>query len=307
LVLGILAVGIAALSGNPRLAARSTQPVPVFRASVDLVPISAVVRDGRGRLVTTLTAADFEVLDKGEKRRIVDFQIDDTSALTLAVLVDVSGSMRMGPKMAFARDALNRLGAEVQPARDDVSLFTFDSELHEQPRSPLGASALQAALTTEPFGTTSLYDAIAATARRLEGRPSPRRAIVVITDGVDTSSTLTPGEVSALASSIDVPVYVIVTVSSIDRPLDDRTPRTPRPTADLRDLAHWTGGDLVWVTAEADAALGTRRIMSELRHQYLLAIESATEAEWRPIDVRVRNRRLTIRARSGYFSRGKAS
>jgi Ca-activated chloride channel family protein len=280
--------------------------LPTFKSSVEVVPISAVVRDRRGRAVTTLVSNDFEVLDKGERRPILDFQIDKTSPITMAVLIDVSGSMRLGKKLALAREVLAHLAADLQDGRDEVGLFSFDAILHEQQAFTLHPASLDAAMSSaQPFGTTSLYDAIAETARRLGNRPSRRRAIVVLTDGADTSSALTPPEVSSLASAIDAPVYVVVTVPPIDQAnyLDRATRRNAQSPADLRDLAVWTGGDLLWVTAAEDAALRAHQILTELRHQYLIAIESATEREWRPIEVRVRDRRLSVRARSGYFSR----
>jgi hypothetical protein len=89
----------------------------------------------------------------------------------------------------------------------------------------------------------------------------------------------------------------------VDRPLS----RSAASSADLRDLAVWTGGDLLWVSTGAGASVQARQILAELRHQYLMAIESSSQAEWRPIDVRVRDRRMTVRARSGYFSRDNVS
>jgi VWFA-related protein len=285
-------------------AAAQEQPaVPTFKSSVEVVPISAIVRDRHGRMVTSLTAADFEVVDKGERRSILDFQTDKASPITLAVLVDTSGSMRVGAKLAFAREVLKRLAVDLQDGRDEVSLFTFDAALHEQQPFTLHPAALEGALDgADPFGVTSLYDAIAETARRLGDRPAPRRAVVVITDGLDTSSARTAPEVSGLASSIDAPVYVVATVPPIDYMAQaERGTNTARFSADLRDLATWTGGDLLWVTAPTDAGLQARQIISELRHQYLITIEPALDQAWRPIDVRVRDRRLTVRARSGYF------
>ena len=296
---------LAGLSSLGR-SATAQQAVPTFKSAVDLVPISAIVRDRKGRLVTSLTSADFEVLDKGERRRIIDFQVDQTSPLTVALLVDVSGSMRVGPKMAFARQVLGHLIAELHDGRDEVAMFTFDKSLREEQAFTLHPAAIDSSLSsTDPFGTTSLYDAIATTARQFERRPSARRAIVVFTDGVDTSSELTAAEVSGLASSIDVPVYIVVTVPPIDyvQFVERETNRPAHAEADLRDLAMWTGGDLLWATAQEDTGMRARQILAELRHQYLIAIESASHAEWRPLDVRVRNRHMTVRARSGYFSR----
>ena len=284
---------------------RAEQPIATFKSSVALVPISAVVRDGRGRLVTTLTAGDFEVLDKGERRRIVDFQIDTTGAVTAAVMVDMSGSMRIGPKMDVVRDLLKRLSAGLQNGRDEASLFTFDAGLREAQPFSVRPASFETTLTGQPWGTTSLYDGIAETARRLQARPAQRRAIIVLTDGVDTSSGLSAPEVSALASSVDVPVYVVATVPPIDRPAGDGPTAAGRSNGDLLDLARWTGGDLFWVSDAAEAAATTERILSELRHQYVIAIEASSAAEWRPLEVRVRRQRLTVRTRGGYYSRAQ--
>lgn len=288
----------------------AAQPVATFHASVALVPISAVVRDRHGHLVTTLSATDFEVFDNGERRQIVDFETERDGPVSLAVLVDVSGSMRIGPKLALAGDVVDALSANLLDGRDEIGLFTFDAGLHEQQPFTFHPARLAGAVSaTRPFGTTSLYDAIAETARQLAVRAAPRRAIVVVTDGIDTSSTLTPAQVSGLASAIDVPVYVLVAVPPIDHALflDREEARTPQATADLRDLAQWTGGDLLWVTAGRDAAQSVHDVLSELRQEYVIAIEASADTSWRPLDLRVRNRSLTVRARSGYFAKDAGS
>ena len=273
---------------------------------VDLVPIGAVVRDQRGRLVTALTASDFDVLDKGERRSILDFRSDHNSPITLAVLLDTSGSMRMGSKLDFARSTLRQLVSGLHQGSDEIALFTFDSAVHERQAFTTYPVAIESALPdSQPFGKPSLYEAIAETARRLTERPAARRAIVVITDGLDTGSLLTPADVSGIASSVDVPVYVIVTGPRIDQAqFDEKLMRgSPQAVGDLRDLAQWTGGDLLWVSDRAQGATQTNQILTELRQQYLIAIESATAKEWRPLEVRVRDQRFVVRARSGYFSR----
>ncbi|HTK29354.1 MAG TPA: VWA domain-containing protein [Vicinamibacterales bacterium] len=296
------------------LAAALAAPSPAraqatFKASVEVVPISVVVHDQHGRMITTLGAADFEVIDGGERRPILQFRVDDQSPITLAVLVDVSGSMRVSSKIAMARDVVRALAGDLRDGRDEVALFTFDSALHEQYAFTTHPAALGASLAeVDPFGVTSLYDAIAETAREIGDRPAPRRAILVLTDGLDNSSRLSPPEVSALASSIDVPVYVVATVPHIDQQswLDRAALRDAQAPGDLQDLSAWTGGALMWATGALEAAAAARRVVSELGHQYVLAIDSAAGGDWRPLEVRVRDRRLTVRARSGYFTRRAA-
>ena len=294
---GVLCTACASLAG-------AQDALPRFTTSVDLVPISAVVRDGHGRAITSLTAADFEVRDNGQLRQLLRFELDNSSPLTIAVLVDMSGSMRLGSKFAAAREVVDALAADLHEGRDQVGLFAFDSDLHVlQPFTAHPAVVSSALVDAEPFGATSLYDAIAQTAKRLAAQPSQRHAIVVLTDGVDTSSALAPADASARASAIDAPVYIVATVPRIDQASYVERAAAPnaRATADARDLALWTGGDLLWANGVADAALCARRILAELRQQYVMAIEAAPVADWRPLDIRVRGRSLSVRARSGYF------
>ncbi len=156
----------------------------------------------------------------------------------------------------------------------------------------------------ESFGTTSLYDATAATARRLAARSATHKAIIVLTDGIDTSSAMTAREVSGLASSIDVPVFVVVTVPSLDQRLMLSTTErsTPSDAADLRDLAEWTGGQLVFASTIVETVFAASNLIDELRQQYVLAIEAANAREWRRLDVRVRRPSAVVKARSGYFA-----
>lgn len=280
------------------------KPQATFRSSVDLVSIQASVRDRRGRPVKGLTTADFEVRDNGLPRPILSMRSDQSSSVSLAILVDMSGSMRVGPKMAMARQAFDIIVSQLREGEDEVALFTFDSTLHERHPFTSRFGELRGALDDlRPFGTTSLYDATAATARRLSERPASHKAIVILTDGIDTSSAMTSAEVSGVASSIDVPVYVVATVPAIDEVqiLEAATHSTAGDGADLRDLADWTGGQLVFAHNAVDNGALASSMLEELRQRYVLAIEAAGDHEWRRLEVRVRKSSTVVKARSGYF------
>jgi VWFA-related protein len=160
-----------------------------------------------------------------------------------------------------------------------------------------------------PYGQTSLYDAVAATARAVAAEQRgegliQRRAVVVLTDGVDTRSSLSAAEVTAIASGIDIPVYVLAVMSAVDDPREDG--RNDEGAA-LRNLSSWTGGELFISTAPAHASVAARRIVDELRHQYVLAFEASAQPGWHPLEVRARNRDLVVRARAGYTAGGAVS
>lgn len=286
------------LAGAPRAHSQASER-PLFRSGVDLVTVTATVRDARGRLVTNLAAHELEILDRGVSRPIAEFRAE-RAAVSLAMLVDTSGSMRMASRLTAARFAAHHLLAWLEPGRDEAALFTFDSRLRVVVPFTADTRALEGALgEVEPYGATALHDAVAAAAVQAAARRPRRSAVVVITDGIDTASTLTAAEVSGIASRIDVPVYVLAVVL----PIDGREGGRPAPAPDagrLDDLARWTGGALFRTTAPAETSRTARAVVDELRHQYLIAFEPAPGTGWHPLEVRVARRRHEVRVRGGY-------
>jgi VWFA-related protein len=156
-----------------------------------------------------------------------------------------------------------------------------------------------------PFGQTSIYDAVAETAKTVAaqgsgtGRVPQRSAVVLLTDGIDTRSRLRSEQVTTIASSIDIPVYVIAVMATIDDPRVGGTPQDD-VAGPLPNLARSTGGEMFTASAPAHASVAARQIVDELRHQYLLAFEASGGTGWKPVEIRARDRGLTVRARSGY-------
>ena len=291
------------------------QAAPRFRSSVEIVSVAAVVRDRKGRFVTDLSKKDFKVIEAGEPRDIVDFRAEVNGPVKVAVLMDVSGSMRMAQRTADARAAAEHVFVNLTGG-DAAAVFSFDTMLTEVQPFTSDREKLQASLTgiDPPYGQTSLYDAIASTARMVAdaSRSGPRglpqrSAVVVITDGVDTRSRMTPEEVSVVASGIDVPVYIFAVVSSVDDPRESEDQRRAAAASNLQELARNTGGELLISSSPAQASIAARQIISELRHQYVLAIEASTRAGWRPLEIRTTKDHHVVRARSGYNSAKSSS
>ena len=279
------------------------QPTASFKSSVDMVRVAAVVRDHKGRFVADLTVRDFEILDGGQARPIKDFR-HDLTGVSVAILCDVSGSME--GHQVKAREAASHVLSWLDVARDEAAIFTFDTHLDEVAPFTVGLKTLPESMTTKvPFGETSLHDAIALTAKRVGLREGRRRAVVVLTDGADTASHLKPAEVSAIASQIDVPVYIFGIVPSIDNPMEETAVSSVERSAfagPLSDLASWTGGHVFVASTPGQRSIAARQIIDELRHQYLIAFESSGKPGWHPLVVRARNKDLTVRARSGYVA-----
>ena len=300
----VLAAMLAFAHASSMASAQQTAPpIATFKSSIALVRVSAVVRDHKGRFVQDLKAHDFEILDGGQPRRITDFR-SDLSGVSVALLFDVSGSMEA--RLADAREAAGHVLKWLEAERDETAIFTFDTRLEERTPFTTGLSTLPASMSSVvPFGATSLHDAIAQTAERVGARDGRRRAVVVLTDGGDNASHMKPADVSALASAIDVPIYIFGIVASIDNPsADTRVSTTERsPLAGpLADLASWTGGHVFVASTPAQRSVAARQIVDELRHQYLLAFESSGQPGWHPLVVRARAKDLIVRARSGYVA-----
>lgn len=297
------------LSGSRPAAAPQTLAqaplVATFRAGVDLVRVSAVVRNRKGRFVDDLSSRDFEVFENGSPRRITDFR-SDVAGVSVALLFDVSGSMDASSKIVHAREAAAHVLSWLDPGRDEAAVFTFDTALTEIAPFTAGLRALPDSLETlTPFGATSLHDAIVQTARRVVSREAWRRAVVVLTDGSDNASRLSAAQVSGIASAIDVPVYIIGIVSSIDNPSSDVALATAAQSTlagSLTDMAAWTGGHVFIASTSMQRSVAARQIVDELRHQYLIAFESSGTPGWHPLVVRARSKGLTVRVRSGYVA-----
>jgi len=275
-----------------------------FKAGVDVVSVNVSVRDSRGGVVRDLKKADFEVIDSGVRREIRDFQFGD-SPVSLAVLLDISGSMSVGGNMDRAREAVAVAMANLRSRSDEAALFTFDSELQEVVRFTTELDRVRrVSLDGQPWGQTSLYDAVAQTARTVAARTNRHRAVLVISDGVDTGSRLKAPEVSGIASAIDVPVYLLTVVNPADHPGGEfgvlQTDGRVSDTATLADLARWTGGDMRIASLPAHTTAAIVDLFAELRHQYLITFEPGARAGWHPLEIRTRKKNLIVHARSGY-------
>jgi VWFA-related protein len=290
----------------PASGAAEAQEQVTFRGGVDLVTATISVRDRRGKVITDLKQADFEIIDDGAAREIKTFESGE-SPISLAVLVDISGSMSVGGNIDRARTAVSVAMAALRNGSDEAALFTFDSKLQEIVGFTSDLARLRRVrLEGKPWGKTSLFDAVAETARLVADRPKRHRAVFVITDGSDTGSRLKAPEVSAIASSIDVPVYLLTVVNPVDHPGGEfgvlQADRKAAETASLADLARWTGGDMRIASIPEHAATAIVDLFFELRHQYLISFEPGEREGWHPLEIRARKNDLIVRARSGYIA-----
>jgi VWFA-related protein len=195
-----------------------------FRSGVELINVTATVSDPRGRFVSGLLQEDFRVYEDGEQRTITHFT-SERVPVSLGIVLDTSGSMD-GEKMLAARQALQRFLFDLLGPEDEVFLIRFDTrpELLQEWTDDrrLIASKLR---FVQPRGSTTLYDAIAEAVPLAATGRHRKKALLIISDGNDTSSYTRIADLKKMIRETEVLVYAI----GIDAPSRERTQPYRRP------------------------------------------------------------------------------
>ncbi len=179
-----------------------------FRSSVDLINVTATVTDGQGRFVPGLTRDDFTVLEDGRPQPITHFNAERVP-VSLGIAIDTSGSMA-GEKWEAARRALDRFLLELLDAEDEVFVYRFSDtpELVEGWTTDR-VRASRALARVRPRGGTALYDTVAEAVPLAQSGRHRKKALVVISDGNDTSSAISTRQLERLVRESEVLVYAI--------------------------------------------------------------------------------------------------
>lgn len=232
--------------------------------SVSLIEIYAMVTDRSGRPVAGLEREMFELYHGSRSLQIERFTEGDAVPLSLALVIDSSGSMF--DSMERAKGAARRFLTQMLDPDDEVLLVDFD----HRPRL-LAPATRQVDRLVERFGdiesdgASAVYDGIAFALLQLR-KASARRALVVLTDGHDSGSRLTARQCARLARRSGVPIFVL---RHPPRP----SPRLSHHTLALEELADSTGGAVYPILSEDDVDAAYEAIERQLRGQYLLAFE----------------------------------
>jgi VWFA-related protein len=179
-----------------------------FRTGVELINVTATVTDDQGRFISGLTAADFEVYEDGKLQTIQHFD-SERVPVSLGITLDTSGSM-VGEKIAAAQAAVNRFLYDLLGQNDEAFLYRFDSKpmlLHgwTEDLRMLG----RVLGNVRPNGGTAMYDAVAVAVPLAQSGSRRKKALVLISDGNDTSSQTGLDEVRQLIRETEVMVYAI--------------------------------------------------------------------------------------------------
>jgi Ca-activated chloride channel family protein len=306
-VLAAVIVGNSSIDGQ-NLPSPSRQSV--IRTGVDVVALNVTVTDGLNRYVTDLGQDDFLIFENGRKQDLTFFQ-KTSLPLALVLLLDTSASMQ--GNLGIAQEAAIGFARELGP-EDQAAVIEFDSTVSVLQSFTNDRTAIERAIRhTEANGSTALYNAVYIalkelnkTAREVRGQPR-RRALVLLSDGDDTSSLIAFDEVLDLAARADTAIYTIglgLDASSSTRgSASGRT--SPAAHFLLRRLAEQTGGRVFFPSHAKDLSGVYAAIKAELSSQYALAYESNNlrrDGQFRQIAVRVDRMGLIARTRPGYYA-----
>ena len=296
--LAMAVVALAAtLAAGPLLAQR-------FRAGVDLVSLSVTVTGAEGRYVTDLTQNEFEVFEDGVLQSLTFFSRTQMP-IAAAILLDTSASME--EKLQTAQVAATGFVKRLRP-QDVAEVIDFDSRVKTLQDFTGDIDALERAVrSTTAGGSTSLYNALyisIKTLRTVEA-PSPdeirRQAVVVLSDGEDTSSLLGYEEVLDLAKRSETVIYAI----GLRSPRQETGRGFHEAEFVLRQLAQETGGRVFFPGTIAELPGIYDQIWEELSSQYSLGYSSSNprrDGQWRRVVVRVTRQALQSRTKQGYYA-----
>lgn len=283
------------------LAGAALAQPPVIRVDVNLVHVIATVRNKAGDLVGALQKDDFEIYDNGVRQEIAHFQRQTDQPLSVALLIDTSGSTAKDLKYETdsAAKFFRALLAEGNP-EDRVALYTFNYQVTLEHNFTHNYVSIERALKTlHGEAGTSLYDAIFLASEDLEQREG-RKVMVIVTDGGDTTSSKDLKGALKASQLADAVIYPVVVV-----PISNDAGRNIGGENALTFIAQGTGGRTFLPTVGAPLDKAFADIITELRTQYLLGFYPhdvpLTRDPFHKMEVRVKRPELQVSARNGYY------
>lgn len=306
MITGICGLAAAALllPQAPGQTAGAASDRPSFRADSNLVVIPVSVTDDHNRFMLGLGKADFHLFDNGVEERVSHFSGEDVP-LSIGIAFDISGSMdyKLERSAAAARTFLKALNPG-----DEAFLVEFNDHVKLSVPFTSHTAELESALeNVQPGGMTALLDAVKFSLNEMKKARNARKAIVVISDGGDNSSTYKPAQIEALVREADVEVYAMGVfdplMSLLAAPEEITGPRL------LSEIAMQTGGRAFAASGAGDLPSVAARIAIELRNQYVLGYyptDTARDGKYHTVEVKLQQPAgvppLKAHWRQGYYA-----
>ncbi|HJT18627.1 MAG TPA: VWA domain-containing protein, partial [Thermoanaerobaculia bacterium] len=264
------------------------------QVEVNLIELPVAVLDASGAPIIGLKESDFQVKESGQPKKITNFDAASNLPISVGILIDHSGSMK--PRMEATRKAASQFLARIIKPKDEafVAGFAFDVNKDAPFTSDLGALDDEVHSVPEANGGTALYDAIVTGLYRFRDLQG-RKALIVLTDGEDTTSRVGYDEMLSYVRAARVPLYFI----GIDLGITDFA-----GTSKMKSLAAETGGVAYFIRDVKKLDETYAELEKDLRSQYLIAYDSETskaDKKYRPIEVTVDRPDAHVRTIRGYL------
>lgn len=293
-------------------AASKSQDTPPIKVDVQLVSVTATVEDEQGHPVTNLKQEDFEVFEDGVRQQIAVFHNDENIPVSLGIVFDTSGSMV--DKIEGVQDAVLHFIQTTNPD-DDIFLLRFSSSIRIAQEFTDDRKRLKRAVgSLHPRGATALYDAAIRGLEYLQGGRNKKKALLLITDGNDTSSEATLKQAVATAQQAEGIVYALG-IGHGEKGSFGHLQGLFHDTVDveaLKSITDVTGGRTVLLEGELHRGSSDRvddavqSFSDELRKQYTIGyypLKTEADGRYRHLQVRPRDRSYAVRTREGYVAR----
>jgi Ca-activated chloride channel family protein len=276
---------------------------------VRAITLAITVQDGKGRFVNNLVEKDFTIYENNKKKPITYFSHDFGSPLSLTVLLDVSGSMALENKLAECKDVLRHLATTLLRPRDEIALLIFaDGQVEVAAKHSTDKKEFLSVLDkTEAYGQTALNDAVGVSPEFATRAKNEKRALLLLTDGIDNDSASTPEQALEVARRVDVPIYTI----GYKIPRSEQMLKAHKLSAGLtaagivatlEKFSQATGGKAYFLNEPSDLASVVQDIKNEQSHQYIIGYTSYQDTAelYRWIRVTTPNYKHKVRTRQGY-------
>ena len=290
---GVILVG---LLGVALVAAQ--QDEDVIRVNTELVVLNITVTNSAGEYVPGLRLSDFKIYEDGREvlpELVSSFSVHE-SPFASVVLLDTSGSMES--RLSLARSAAIRFLDNLRP-EDVAAVYKFDSKVEQVQEFSGGRDLAPMAFGIRAQGMTTLNDAIVGAAKALADRPEKRKAIIVLSDGMDTKSKATSDKALESALAVGATIYAVDMSAT-----DDRNSAGNRQSAMiLTSFAQKSGGRFIATPGGQALRDAFANIADELGHQYTVAfrpLNQARDGKWRKLEVKVSRSDLNVRTRKAY-------
>jgi len=294
----------AVLAGSAIVVAAQQKPSNMFRAAVDVVSLNVTVVDGQNHYITDLNEQDFSVFEDGARQDLLFFN-RSSLPIALSILIDTSASMEN--RMQTAQEAAVGFVRKLR-AQDSAQVIDFDSRVEVLQDFTSSAPDLERAIrATSAGGSTSLHNALYIALKglgRVKARSADdvrRQAIVLLSDGEDTSSLVSYEEVLDLAKRSETAIYAIG-LQAKDAP---QTKGFREAEFTLRQFAQETGGRSFFPSRVEELRDVYGQIADELSSQYTIGYASKNvrrDGGWRRVQVQIARPQAIPRTKRGYYA-----